>query len=117
MENKRKIGEKFELLACNYLQNEGYKILERNFYIKGGEADIIALEGNNLCFIEVKYRANNNYGFSLEAINKTKMKNLIHVAKYYTYSHKQYDNYNIRFDCLGIDGDQITLIKNAFEAF
>ena len=117
MINKRKVGSKWEEMACLYLSKRGYKILERNFYIKGGEADIIALDGEDLCFVEVKYRANNNYGFSLEAVDSVKMSNLIKVARYYTYSHKKYENCNIRFDCLGIDGEEITLIKGAFDAF
>ena len=49
-----KKGKGFEDIACEYLTSLGYRILHRNFYCKGGEIDIIALDGDVLVFVEVK---------------------------------------------------------------
>jgi putative endonuclease len=49
-----KKGRCFEDIACEYLTNLGYRILHRNFYCRGGEIDIIALDGDVLVFVEVK---------------------------------------------------------------
>lgn len=51
---KQKIGEIGENLACEYLQKNGYKILDRNYSRKWGELDIVAKKGNTLHFVEVK---------------------------------------------------------------
>ena len=52
--NTRKIGNTAEEKACEYLKNKGYKIVERNFYTKFGEIDIIAFKDGVFHFIEVK---------------------------------------------------------------
>ena len=49
-----KKGRCFEDIACEYLTSLGYRILHRNFYCRGGEIDIIALDGDVLVFVEVK---------------------------------------------------------------
>ncbi len=55
MNNKSQIGKIGEDIACKYLQDKGYTIIERNFRKKWGELDIIAKDpANVLVFIEVK---------------------------------------------------------------
>ncbi|MDD6101797.1 MAG: YraN family protein [Clostridiales bacterium] len=117
MENFRIKGTYGEDMACKFLRDNGYTIIRRNYYIKGGEADIIALDNDTLCFIEVKMRLNAKFGTSFSQITKTKIKRLIHVARYFLYTNRQFENYNVRFDVVGIDGDNIELIKNAFDAY
>lgn len=51
---KQKIGEIGENLACEYLQKNGYKILDRNYSRKWGELDIVSRKGNIIHFVEVK---------------------------------------------------------------
>ena len=55
--NKRQLGTVYEQKAAAYLQQQGYEILECNFRCRIGEIDIIAREGEYLCFVEVKYRS------------------------------------------------------------
>ncbi len=53
--NKRKKGFKIENIACEYLKNNGYEIIERNFHCgRYGEIDIIAKKDNQIVFIEVR---------------------------------------------------------------
>lgn len=56
--NKRAIGTNQEIKAAEYLKNQGYEILERNFRCRIGEIDIIARDGRYLVFVEVKYTVN-----------------------------------------------------------
>ena len=51
---KRKIGDQGEKVASRFLKRRGFKILKRNFLIKAGEIDIIAIKNNVIHFIEVK---------------------------------------------------------------
>ncbi len=51
---KRKLGDKGEGVVCKYLENKGYKILERNYWKPWGEIDIVAEKADLLSFVEVK---------------------------------------------------------------
>ncbi|MDE6967228.1 MAG: YraN family protein, partial [Clostridia bacterium] len=66
--NTKNIGNKGEDIAAAYLKRKGYKIVDRNVYIAGGELDIVAVDNNILVFVEVKMRNNNSYGSPLESI-------------------------------------------------
>lgn len=110
-------GFKGEDLAVRYLKSQGYKILERNYLIRGGEIDIVAQEGEILVFIEVKARWSHQYGHPLEAINYYKMKAMLKTALFYiqkiNWGDKPY-----RLDAISIDyaedkqSPKIELIRN-----
>ena len=114
MVNKRKIGNEYERLAGKYLETQGYQILEYNFYSHTGEIDIIALHDGYLVFVEVKYRRNEQKGNPLEAISAHKQRTISRCALYYM-KKKGFSEMPVRFDVVGILGDQIQLIQNAFE--
>lgn len=114
MENKRSIGNAYEEEAAKYLQNRGYRIVDRNFYTKFGEIDIVALEGDFLCFVEVKYRKSRYAGNPLEAVNISKQRKISNSAKFYLMKHPRYRRFQMRFDVLGILGEEVRLIRNAF---
>lgn len=102
---KKEFGNKGEDIAIEYLEKRGYIILERNFYCRQGEIDIIAKDKNEIVFIEVKSRSSIQYGCPSEAVNKQKIRHLYRTSKYYLYKNKYLNNY-IRFDVIEI------LIKN-----
>ncbi len=100
--SNRSVGNKAEDLACKYLKKTGYKILERNFTIRGGEIDIIAIEKNILVFVEVKARYNHAFGSPRESITYFKLKALQKTALIYI-QQINWGNRPYRFDFLGID--------------
>jgi putative endonuclease len=108
---KGMIGEN---LACDYLLKNGYKILQRNYRSKFGEIDIVALDNKILCFVEVKWRKNSNFGSGLEAISFKKRQKILLTAKEYLVTSK-FEGPS-RIDVLSIDGEigEYRLIKNAF---
>lgn len=112
--NRRKIGADNEARALEYLEGAGYRILARNFRNRTGEIDIIALDGEYLVFIEVKYRANDACGSPLEAVDGRKQRSIIRTALCYMHRYGYGTEASCRFDVVGIAGDQITLIQNAF---
>lgn len=115
----RSIGKIYEEKACEYLRQKGYKILERNFNIRGGELDIIAEDGKYLIFVEVKERKNTDYGYPSEFVNKTKQQRMVKTAIFYI-KQKNIKKKDIRFDVVSIidrDGKiEIEHIQNAFNA-
>ena len=66
--HKKVLGKKSEKLVENYLQAQGCKILKRNFRTPFGEADLIAQDGEEIVFVEVKARETENYGTPREAV-------------------------------------------------
>lgn len=95
------IGKIGENLACKYITNNGYKIIERNFEARQGELDIIAKDKEELVFIEVKTRSNRHYGQPIEAIGQIKQKHMINTIKYYLYKN-HIENVPIRIDAIEV---------------
>lgn len=114
MENNRAIGKKKEELAEQYLKELGYEILEKNFFSHAGEIDIIAKDGEYLTFVEVKYRKTLKNGHPAEAVNAKKQSRIYRAATYYLYKNGFPADIPCRFDVVSIQGDEITLTKNAF---
>lgn len=112
--NKRQIGSDYEHRAAEYLKEKGMTILEMNFRNRGGEIDIIAKDGEYICFIEVKYRTTNQYGSPLEAVDYRKQKQIRKVALYYLMMHGLNEWTPCRFDVIAFEGDEITHMENAF---
>lgn len=112
--NRRAVGEKWEALAEQYLTDKGLHILERNYYFKGGEIDLIAADGEYLCFIEVKYRKTEALGFPEEAVGRAKQRKLLLGARHYLYEHQLPEFTPCRFDVIAILGQQVTWIQDAF---
>ena len=65
-------GTAGETAAARYLIERGYHVLERNFRCRGGEIDLIALDGGTLVFVEVKLRRTLARGTPLEAVTALK---------------------------------------------
>ncbi len=116
MENKRKTGSNYEERAVKYLQEKGYFIIERNFQVRQAEIDIIARDGSTIVFVEVKYRSASSSGHPLEAVTYSKQKKICKAALFYMNKSKiSVDNTSIRFDVIGILGDEIFHVENAFD--
>ena len=114
--NKRQVGFESEHRAELYLSEMGYRILKKNFYCKSGEIDIIAENEGYLCFIEVKYRENTESGYPEEAVDIRKARKITRSAVFYMTKHGYPEDFPVRFDVVAILGDDIKVIKNAFDA-
>lgn len=113
-ENKRKIGGRYEAVAARYLERQGLRILEQNYRCRSGEIDLIAGDGHYLVFVEVKYRANRRNGEPAEAVNDYKQQHIRRAAQHYLYSHRYETDTPCRFDVIGILGEEVQWIRDAF---
>lgn len=114
MKNKRTLGSRWEEEAAAFLTRQGYEILERNFFCRQGEIDLIAREKNVLVFVEVKYRRNAKSGDPAEAVHAKKQRHLQAAARYYLFCHGYPEETACRFDVVGILGEKLTLYRDAF---
>ncbi len=115
---KSLIGPGGEKAAVHYLKREGYRILETNYRICGSEVDIIAIEGETLCFVEVKTRETNRFGLPEEFVDARKRRKIIRAAKVFI-GKKPYCDYYVRFDIIAVasslEDAKIRHIKHAFQ--
>jgi putative endonuclease len=110
--NNIEFGQRGEDLAVEFLQEEGYEILERNWRCKRVEVDIIAKFHEFLIIVEVKTRKGNSYGEPYTAVDFRKQRALIFAAERYIFSHHM--DMEVRFDILSIilDMDELDLTEN-----
>lgn len=112
--NNRSVGRDKEALGAEYLEKSGYKILERNFYCRVGEIDIIARDSDTLVFVEVKYRKAAGFGMPEEAVSYVKQEKIYRAAMYYIYKFHKTNDVLCRFDVIAVEGEEIRHYKNAF---
>lgn len=67
--NRRRTGTKYEKIAGEFLEKQGYRILEYNFRCRYAEIDIVAKDGEYLVFCEVKFRKTGGLSAALEAVS------------------------------------------------
>jgi putative endonuclease len=111
---RKGIGQAGEEAAARYLEQQGYVILERNFRLRLGEVDIIARDGEDLVFIEVKTRRTKNFGSPFEAVDARKQQQIAKVAAAYIQGRE----IPVRFDVVAVSikgkNAQVEVLKNAF---
>jgi putative endonuclease len=106
-------GKSAEDRAEEFLRRRGYEIVERNARSDLGEIDLIALEGGDLVFVEVRSRADDSTGGAEETVGPTKQSRVVRAAAVYLAERAPaFDT--CRFDVVAITGDDIALFQDAF---
>ena len=100
MSKNKEIGRKGESIASDYLINNGYTLLEKNYKFHRYEIDIIAKTESTIVFIEVKTRQSYNFGYPEEAVDSRKIDNILECADHYIYQTQWKGD--IRFDIISI---------------
>lgn len=117
---RKQLGAYGEQLAEDHLKRNGLKIIERNYRAPGGEIDLIARDGRELVFIEVKTRTTDRFGTGAEAVTGNKQRRIANAAQVYLLD-KRLHNTSVRFDVVAVDvsdgaADPIRWLRNAFDA-
>lgn len=97
----KSIGNKGEKLALDYLKNNSFKILNKNFHNRFGEIDIIAKKEKTIYFIEVKTRTDLTKGNPYEAVNQHKINQIKKIAQFYILKKKLF-NYKLKIAVISI---------------
>jgi putative endonuclease len=117
MSNKE-TGKRGEDIAALYLKKRGYRLTDRNYRCPLGEIDIVARDGEDVVFVEVKSRKSLDFGEPEAAVNRKKQIKLSKIALTYI-NENDIDNRNARFDVVAVvfsgKDTQLRHIKNAFD--
>lgn len=111
-------GRAHEAAARRFLESRGLRILQSNFHCRFGEIDLIAEDGEDLVFVEVRARRNPDYGGPLASIGAGKRNRLRRSALAYLQRTAQSER-PCRFDVIGFGapGEPPDWIRNAFDGF
>lgn len=107
-------GKKYEEKAADFLEKQGFLLLEKNFRSRQGEIDIIGIHEKCLVFVEVKYRKNREKGMPEEAVGVKKQMKICRTSDYFRICRRQYASFQVRYDVVAITGNDISWYKNAF---
>jgi putative endonuclease len=107
-------GRKAEDLAAAFLRAKGMTVVERNFRAKTGEIDIVAQDGDEVVFVEVRARASKGYGGAAASVDGAKRRKLIRAARLWLAARGW--NGACRFDVVAVDGGKLEHLPAAFDA-
>ena len=117
-DGRKRLGAAGEQVAAAHLENNGCKILKRNYTCKRGEIDIIALDGSTICFVEVKTRRPDAPFSPARNVTPAKRRKIRAVAKYYLRSNDLMDHvcgFDIACVIFPRQGEpEVELLKHAF---
>jgi putative endonuclease len=115
---RKLLGNQGEQKACDYLQQRGYLIVDRNVRSRFGEIDIIAMDGETLVFCEVRSRGGQALAQAAESIGEVKQHRLHRLAQAYLQKRPELADHECRFDAVLVQksGNEwsVNLITDAF---
>lgn len=117
--NTRQKGKEAEDFVKEYLEQNGYNVINMNYYSRYGEIDLIAKDNEYIIFVEVKARKKNTMVKAQEAVTKSKQKKIIKTSLIYLMENQvdlqtRFDVVEVEFIGERIDKGSINHIKNAF---
>ncbi len=104
--NTTERGQDSETLALHHLEQQGLRLVMRNYRCKMGELDLIMHDGNELVFVEVRSRRAGGYGSAAESITAAKRRRLIRAAAHYLQRYRI--DAPCRFDVIGLTRPDLT---------
>lgn len=110
MAAKDALGRRGEAIAARHLVAAGMSIVERNWRCLQGEIDLVARDGDELVFVEVKTRSSIAFGHPLHAITATKLARLRRLAAAWCDAHPG-NHDRIRIDAVGVIAPSVGAIE------
>ena len=112
---KRQVGDFGEEITAEYLEKNGYRILDRNYSKPFGEIDIIAIKDDLIAFVEVKTRKSDTFAYAAEAVDFYKQQRIRRASQAYL-MEKNMSDFLMTFDIAEVylDTRKINYIENAF---
>ena len=110
----RALGADAERRVARHLEAQGYHIVDRNWTCRGGELDLVCLDGDTLVFVEVRARKDARHGAPGETVDWRKRQRLARAAQTYLHLHRAEER-PCRFDVVALEGEQLAHYPNAFE--
>lgn len=111
---QKKLGNKGEGIAAQYLRSRGYQIIDRNYHSRYGEIDLIAKQEDYMIFVEVKTRTSERFGMPEASVTAEKLEKINNTGLLWLQDHPEAPD-NWRIDVIAIVMDkahQVTDIQH-----
>jgi putative endonuclease len=113
------LGADAEEATARHLEAKGYRIRDRNFHSRYGELDLVAEDGDTVCFVEVRMRSSAAWGDPSQTVSYAKQRKVVKAALHYLHVHGL-EGRMVRFDVVSVLGQgekaQLEHIPDAFDA-
>ena len=104
--NSGAVGRRAEQQALHFLVTRGLKPVARNFRCRGGEIDLIMLDGDCLTFVEVRFRTSVKFVSAVQTVDLRKQRKIIRTAAMYVARNRQFADHTMRFDVIAVEGSK-----------
>jgi len=118
-DDRYQVGRTGEVIACRYLREKGWEIVETNWRTRTGELDVIARCGRQLVIVEVRTTRGTRFGYGLESVDARKQQQVRKLGLQYVHA-RGWHHLPIRFDVISIlltDQNQPARIDHVEGAF
>ena len=115
-DNRQKIGAMGEQIACDFLLQKGYQIIDRNYRCQIGELDIIAVFEDDIIFCEVKTRRQGAVIHPSASVTYAKMQKIRKLAEWYLTQHSHH-HLQPRFDVVTVCLQNEFIVEHFINAF
>ncbi|WP_240126893.1 YraN family protein [Thermomonas alba] len=118
--SRQQRGAAVEAAALAFLQARGLRLLARNARSRGGELDLVMDDAGSVVFVEVRYRANPDFGDGAASVDASKRRRLVQAAQDFLVRHPEHAHIPCRFDVVAASGDpaapELDWLRDAFRA-
>lgn len=110
-------GAREETLACQYLQQHGLRLIDRNVRVQAGELDLVMQDRDTLVIVEVRKRSHSGFGSAAESVDARKRERIVMATRKLLAARPELAKMPVRFDVVALDAqDHIEWITDAFDA-
>lgn len=109
-------GAEAETRALRYLEDQGLRLIDRNWRCKAGELDLVLQDGVTTVIAEVRSRARGDFGAAIETIGWRKRQRIERATRLWLMRHPQHAERPLRFDVVTLDGATVEWTREAFDA-
>ncbi len=103
MPSRRDLGDFGERIAAAHLEAKGYRIIDRNFDAREGELDLVAIDRDEVVFVEVRTRKGGVSGQAERSVDRKKSQKVIRAARRYVHDHPDLDDRPLRIDVVAVE--------------
>jgi putative endonuclease len=114
--DRRQKGTLAENSAAAFLEAQGFQVIARNFLRRFGELDVVAREGDLLLIVEVRTRADDQFGGAAASVTPAKQRRIVRTSALFLQLHPELRRCRVRFDVIVVRDGRIEWLRHAFEA-
>ena len=109
-------GAREETLACQHLERQGLRLIDRNVRVQAGELDLVMQDGDTLVVVEVRKRSHSGFGSAAESVDARKRERIVMATRKLLAARPELAKLSVRFDVIALDAaDRIEWIADAFD--